>query len=169
MSETQALDRINTLSADAAKEEFHRCCAATHWSEAMAAARPYTNLAALEEASEAIWPLLTEVDWREAFAGHPMIGDLESLRAKFSTTAAWAGGEQAGTVSASEEVLRALAEGNATYRERFGYIFIVCATGKTAAEMLALLRARLSNPPEEELKIAAEEQKKITRLRLRKL
>ena len=105
-------------------------------------------------------------DWLEAFAGHPRIGDLDSLRHRFAATAALAAAEQAGTREASDRVLRALAQGNADYERRFGHLFIVCATGKSADEMLAILDQRLSNDPDVELEIAAGEQRKITRLRL---
>jgi len=135
----------------------------------MTAQRPYATWDQLEAASESLWPTLSEQDWKEAFAHHPPIGDREALRAKFGSTRAWATGEQAGTVAASEEVLEALAQGNAAYHERFGYIFIVCATGKSAEEMLALQHARLPNTPDTEIAVAAAEQQKITRLRLRKM
>jgi 2-oxo-4-hydroxy-4-carboxy-5-ureidoimidazoline decarboxylase len=163
------LQDINGLSADAAAAEFTRCCGAARWAAEMAARRPFADEDELYAVADSLWPLLTGEDWREAFAHHPKIGDRESLRARFAATAAWASGEQAGVQAASDEVLDALATGNAAYETRFGSIFIVCATGKTADEMLALLQARLPNPPEEELSVAAEEQKKITRLRLEKL
>ena len=112
----------------------------------------------------------TDADWLEAFAAHPRIGDLDALRAKFAATAAWAVRRAGGRRRrADEATLRALADGNRDYEARFGYIFIVCATGKTAGEMLALLRERLGNDPEAELAVAAAEQAKITRIRLRKL
>jgi 2-oxo-4-hydroxy-4-carboxy-5-ureidoimidazoline decarboxylase len=108
-------------------------------------------------------------DWLEAFAGHPRIGDLESLRSRFGSTAHLAAGEQAGARAASDKVLRALAQGNEEYESRFGHIFIVCATGKSADEMLAILQQRLGNAPAVELEIAAGEQRKITRLRLARM
>jgi len=115
------------------------------------------------------WNKLTPGDWKEAFSHHPKIGDIKSLRQKFASTAQWAEGEQSGVAQTSERVLRELAEGNNLYEAKFGYIFIVCATGKGAEEMLEMLNRRLSNYPEEEIRIAAEEQRKITRLRLEKL
>jgi 2-oxo-4-hydroxy-4-carboxy-5-ureidoimidazoline decarboxylase len=123
----------------------------------------------LFRAAEQAWWDLSRQDWLEAFAAHPKIGDLDALRAKFATTAAWAAGEQSGVAGAPEEVLCELAASNRLYEETFGYIFIVCATGKTAAEMLELLRQRLGNQPDAELAVAAAEQWKITRLRLEKL
>ena len=135
----------------------------------MTAHRPFADAAALFALADACWAGLSRDDWLEAFAHHPRIGDVEGLRTRFANTRAWAAGEQAGTASASEAVLQALTEGNRAYEARFGYIFIVCATGKSAEEMLGLLHARLPNDPAAELPIAAEEQRKITRLRLEKL
>jgi 2-oxo-4-hydroxy-4-carboxy-5-ureidoimidazoline decarboxylase len=164
-----ALPRLNEMSAEAARAELLRCCGSSRWAEALAAARPFADAAALYAAAESVWWELSPGDWREAFAHHPKIGDRDALRARFASTAAWAAKEQAGALAAAEDVLDALAEGNRAYEERFGYIFIVCATGKTAAEMLALLRERLPNDPAKELLLAAGEQAKITRLRLARL
>lgn len=163
------IDQLDQLDDAAARAALERCCGARRWVERVCAARPYRDPAALEVAVERAFAGLERADWLEAFAHHPRIGDLESLRVKYASTAAWAGEEQRGAAAADEEALLALAAGNRAYEERFGYIFIVCATGKSAAEMLALLRARLTNPPEREIRIAAGEQKKITRLRLSKL
>lgn len=163
------LEELNQLPDDAARAELERCCGARRWIAGMLAQRPFADRGTLLEAASDVWRGLGPEDWREAFTHHPRIGDVEGLRKRFATTAAWASVEQAGTASASEEVLWSLAEGNRRYEERFGHIFIVCATGKSAAEMDALLRARLGNDPEMELRIAAGEQEKITRLRLEKL
>lgn len=160
---------LNAMSAAEAEAAFFLCCGASRWARALAAARPFADRVALLAAAEAAWPALAGDDWREAFTHHPQIGDIESLRTRFADTRVWAGGEQSGSQTASEETLRALAAGNTAYLEKFGYIFIVCATGRSAAEMLALLQARLPNPPDTELPLAAKEQKKITRLRLEKL
>lgn len=135
----------------------------------MAQRFPFQNKEELLAAAEEVWFKLLPNDWLEAFAHHPKIGDLNSLRAKFASTRQWAEGEQASVSTASEEVLRALAEGNAAYERKFGYIFIVCATGKSAEEMLAILQARLPNEHATELFLAAVEQSKITRIRLEKL
>ena len=118
--------------------------------------------------SDRIWWELGPKDWLEAFSRHPKIGDSAAARAGSAQTQRWSSEEQAGVRSASQEVLAALAEANRAYQDRFGYIFIVCATGKTSEEMLALLRHRFQNDPGAELPIAAEEQRKITRLRLEK-
>ena len=163
------LDQLNRLDEAAARAALERCCGARRWVERVCAARPWHDGAALVAAAERAFEGLERADWLEAFAHHPRIGDVASLRAKYASTAAWAGEEQRGAAAAGESTLAALAEGNRAYEERFGYIFIVCATGKSADEMLALLRARLPNPPEREIRIAAEEQMKITRLRLAKL
>ncbi len=163
------LDHLNTMPEEEASAAFLRCCGATQWAQQMTTRRPFADPDALLAAADEIWAGLSQDDWLEAFAHHPRIGDLESLRTRFAGTRAWAAGEQAGTATASEEVLHALAEGNRAYEERFGYIFIVCATGKSADEMLDLLHVRLPNASAAELPIAAEEQRKITRLRLEKL
>ena len=163
------LEQLNRLDDAAAHAALERCCGARRWVERVCTARPYRDRAALSAAAEHAFEALERADWLEAFAHHPKIGDVASLRAKYASTAAWAGEEQRGASAAGEATLEALADGNRAYEQRFGYIFIVCATGKSADEMLALLHARMPNPPERELKVAAEEQMKITRLRLEKL
>lgn len=163
------LAQLNALDEPRAREELARCCGARRWAARMAAGRPFPSKEALAATADSIWAALGPADWREAFARHPRIGDKEALRRKFAATASWTAGEQAAATTASETVLDALAAGNAEYERRFGHIFIVCATGKSAEEMLALLRARLANAPEAELRVAAGEQAKITRIRLEKL
>lgn len=163
------LAQLNRLPPEEAYAAFERCCGAKCWINAMVGSRPFESEAALLDTAERAANTLAPGDWREAFAHHPKIGDVNALREKFANTAAWASGEQAGAAAADESTLAALAEGNREYETRFGYIFIVCATGKSAAEILALLRARLPNEPRAELAIAAGEQRKITALRLAKL
>lgn len=163
------LAEFNALPDAKAREELSRCCGCAAWAEAVASARPFRDKAALLAAADAAWAKTGESEWREAFAHHPRIGGKDALRAKFASTSTWARGEQAGAASASEEVLDALAKGNAEYEAKFGHIFIVCATGKSAAEMLSLLNARMGNAPAAEARIAAAEQAKITRIRLEKL
>lgn len=162
-------ERLNTLDDDALQAALVNCCAARKWVERMAAARPFATDAEVLAAAAQIWWELDRDDWLEAFAGHPKIGDVEALRSRFAETRAWASDEQSGVAGAGDEVLRELARLNGTYEERFGYIFIVCATGKSAAEMLALLQERLPHEADAELRIAAGEQLKITEIRLRKL
>jgi 2-oxo-4-hydroxy-4-carboxy-5-ureidoimidazoline decarboxylase len=160
---------LDRLSETEVAQAFERCCGSRAWVAGMLARRPFGTVAELLAASEAVWRGIGPADCREAFAHHPRIGDLASLRTRFASTAAWAAGEQAGASGASEATLARLAEGNRTYEEKFGYIFIVCATGRSAAEMLSLLEQRLPNDPQDELRVAAAEQAKITRLRLEKL
>jgi 2-oxo-4-hydroxy-4-carboxy-5-ureidoimidazoline decarboxylase len=163
------LEAINIWTYDEAREAFQRCCGSRRWSESMARGRPFDSVAALIETAERIWWGLARSDWLEAFAAHPRIGDVDAIRAKFATTAAWASCEQAGALGASDEVLQNLARGNREYEERFGYIFVVCATGKTAEEMLGILTQRLGNDAFAEIKLAAGEQMKITRIRLERI
>jgi allantoinase len=163
------LDRLNGLGEAEAVAELLRCCGSRRWADRMAALRPFEDEAGLIEAADAAWRGLDRADHLEAFAAHPRIGDLDSLRARFASTASWAAGEQAGVSVADDATLRALADGNRDYEGRFGHLFIVCATGKSAGEMLSLLRERLGNDPEAERAVAAGEQAKITQIRLRKL
>jgi 2-oxo-4-hydroxy-4-carboxy-5-ureidoimidazoline decarboxylase len=158
--------RVDLAEAGDARAELYACCGSGRWVDRMLARRPFGTLDALVTVARELWFALGETDWREAFAQHPKIGDRESLRARFPATHHLSSAEQAGVTGAREDVLDALAELNQVYEQKFGYRFIVCATGKTADEMLALLRARLPNAPEVELPIAAEEQAKITAIRL---
>jgi allantoinase len=160
---------LSFMEAGSARDALFKCCGSSSWATAMVSRRPFANRWALMAVADEIWFGLATTDWFEAFAAHPRIGDLQSLREKFTSTADLCRGEQAGAMRADESTLRDLAAGNAAYEAKFGHIFIVCATGKSAAEMLAILRSRLNNDPETELLIAATEQAKITRLRLEKL
>ncbi|MGI4760890.1 MAG: 2-oxo-4-hydroxy-4-carboxy-5-ureidoimidazoline decarboxylase [Janthinobacterium lividum] len=160
---------LNALAPNARAQALTTCCGATAWVATLNGQFPFSSTAALYEAADRVWHNLGEADWREAFKHHPKIGDVRALREKFASTAAWAAGEQGAVRQASDDTLAALAAGNAAYAQRFGYIFIVCATGKSAAEMLALLQARLLNEASQEITIAMSEQAKITRLRLQKL
>ena len=135
----------------------------------MMARRPFGNNARLLRAARVEWFGLTEADWLEAFSHHPKIGDRAALAARFPASHDLSAKEQAGVGAAHVDVLSELAEANEAYLDRFGFIFIVCATGKTAEEMLALLRERFPNDRATELRMAAEEQGKITALRLGQL
>jgi len=159
------LEELNGLDEPTAAREFLRCCGSTAWTRQMAASRPFAGLESMMRTSDTIWVSLQRPDWLEAFAAHPRIGDATPAPA----AANWAAHEQSGVGGAQKEILHRLAEGNRAYEARFGYIFIVCATGRSAAEMLAILEQRLTNGSDRELHIAAEEQRKITRLRLTKL
>ena len=164
------IQELNKLPQSELTEALSKCCGATAWGENMAAKFPVADAATLLREATAAWDALNESDWREAFTHHPKIGgDVAALREKFASTSAWAEGEQASVKQASQATLEALAAGNTEYERKFGYLFIVCATGKTAEEMLALLQARLPNKPEDEIGIAMGEQDKITRIRLEKL
>ncbi len=163
------LDWLNRADFSDATAALLRCCGAARWATAMASRRPFDSAEALYRGAEQEWERASREEVLEAFSHHPRIGDRASLRDRFPSTHAWSASEQAEAAVAEEKVLDDLAQGNRDYEARFGHIFIVCASGRTAAEMLALLRARVDNDPEIELKIAALEQMKITRLRLEKL
>jgi 2-oxo-4-hydroxy-4-carboxy-5-ureidoimidazoline decarboxylase len=163
------LDKLNSLSIRDARTFFTLCCGSKGWIDKMAASRPFTSMEELQKQALDVWNGLSAEDWKQAFAHHPKIGDIKSLRAKYIGTAALAQEEQTGVRGVSEKTLRLLYEGNQLYEAKFGYIFIVCATGKSAEEMLSVLTQRLSNYPDDEIRIAAGEQATITKLRLEKL
>lgn len=161
---------LDAASLDDARASLTRCCGAARWVNGMLAQRPFGSDAALFDAAEAVWATMAPSDILEALTHHPRIGaDLDELRKRYGATAQWAAGEQAGAAVADESTLRALRDGNLRYEARFEHIFVVCATGKSAAEMLALLEARLPNESAAELQLAGAEQAKITRIRLEKL
>ena len=166
---TMTLHELNILPKDKLAEELSKCCGSPAWVNKMLPFFPADDLVELLEDAEEQWFKCSEHDWKEAFARHPKIGDIDSLNKRFAVTAHWAATEQSGTSEASPKTIEALAEGNKQYEEKFGYIFIVHASGKTADEMLAMLQTRLQNSPEVEIEIAADEQNKITKLRLEKL
>jgi 2-oxo-4-hydroxy-4-carboxy-5-ureidoimidazoline decarboxylase len=163
------LDELNKLSVRDAAQVFNQCCAAQSWVQQMVAARPFANVEELIKAAECIWHTMSEADFLEASEAHPQIGNVDTLRAKYANTKTLAAGEQSSVAVASEQTLQDLAQGNRDYLKKFGFIFIVFATGKSAEQMLELLQARLPNDRSTEIKNAAEEQRKITDLRLRKL
>jgi 2-oxo-4-hydroxy-4-carboxy-5-ureidoimidazoline decarboxylase len=161
---------LNALPEADARIEFLRCCGSRRWADGMIARRAFADEASLAAAANELWSAADRDDCLEAFAAHPKIGsDVASLRAKFAHTASWSSQEQGGMNGAAESTIQRLAELNRVYEDRFGYIFIVCATGKSAEEMLAILESRIENRPDDELRIAAEEQRKIMHLRLAKL
>jgi len=156
------LSELNVLEPSSrAETEFERCCASTKWAHLMATARPFADFEAMTHAADRIWWSLDAVDWLEAFAAHPRIGGRPE--------SAWSSEEQATAAAAADDVRDHLSRANETYERRFGYVFLVYATGKTAEEILKTLDVRLRNAPETELRVAAEEQRKITNLRLKKL
>lgn len=166
----EAAAKLDALSEDDARDALARCCGARRWVDGVLARRPFADGDGLRRAAREVWATMAREDILEAFTHHPRIGaDVDALREKFARTADWSEGEQAAVGAASEETLRALRDGNLAYEARFGHIFIVCATGKSAEEMLALLEARMPNDADRELAVAAAEQMKITELRLAKI
>ncbi len=163
------INQFNHLSRQQAFTELEKCCGSKTWITSMINARPFLDAESLHKKSDEIWSTVSRADILEAFKHHPQIGNIDELKKKFASTATWAGNEQQGTAQASDEVLHELKKGNEDYLNRFGFIFIVCATGKSAQEMLDLLKSRLPNDEAIELHIAANEQKKITHLRLDKM
>lgn len=152
---------LNTLSPEVARAALGECCGASAWVERMAGGRPFASDAALFEAADRIWWALAPGDWLEAFARHPRIGERNG--------GAWSTQEQSAASSATDATRKALAQGNREYEKRFGHVFLICATGLSADQMLGELTRRLANDPARELHLAAAEQAKITRLRLEKL
>ncbi|MDQ3800431.1 MAG: 2-oxo-4-hydroxy-4-carboxy-5-ureidoimidazoline decarboxylase [Acidobacteriota bacterium] len=169
MSGGEGLERLNQASSETAQAQLLDCCGSQKWARAMTEARPFANLTELLDEAARIWRGLDAADWLEAFAAHPKIGARRTAPKQTAQSARWSHGEQSGASSADGSVLDAMAEANRLYERKFGYIFIVCATGKSAEEMLEICRRRLDNEPEAELEIAAEEQRKITEIRLKKL
>ena len=153
------LDELNRLPSSRAVAEFTRCCGSSRWASAMAKARPFARFDAMVHKGGEIWDSLGKTDWLEAFAAHPRVGDLRRA-------SGWSAAEQSGMQTADDETKERLASLNQLYERRFGYMFIVCATGKSPGEVLALLAARISNGPNAERRIAADEHRQITGLRL---
>jgi OHCU decarboxylase len=165
--------KISVADLDAMPEQqasmlLAECCGSSQWVSAMAARRPFRSRDAILSAADQIWGSLSPADWIEAFSHHPRIGERKSAAPQSERGTAWAVGEQSGVDRADDDVRAALATANREYEQRFGYIYIVFATGKSAEEMLAVARERLGNDPDVEIRVAAEEQRKITRLRLDK-
>jgi len=165
----QNLAWLNGLSEKEAQSTFLDCCSSTEWARRMTEARPFAMLENLFKSADDIWFSLSSVDHLEAFASHPKIGSKKAAPKQQTKSAEWSSGEQSGMDTAAEDTRNELAEANRLYLEKFGFIFIVCATGKEADEMLAICKARLGNSAATELNIAAEEQRKITEIRLNKL
>jgi 2-oxo-4-hydroxy-4-carboxy-5-ureidoimidazoline decarboxylase len=161
--------RLDLAPAEEARQLLTICCGSSAWVWRMLRRRPFMRTDRLLALAREEWFGLTHTDWLEAFAHHPAIGDRDALARRFAGTAHLSEREQRGVADAPAGVLDQISAGNHAYHEKFGYIFIVCATGRTAAEMLELLRARLKNDAATEVGIAAEEQAKITELRLRSL
>jgi OHCU decarboxylase len=160
---------LNAVSSERASQLLGACCGCQRWVTRMIEARPFESKDAVLAEADRIWNALPRRDWLEAFMHHPRIGETNAAAAQDSRAQGWSAGEQAGVATAVDETRAALARVNRAYEQRFGFIYIVCASGKSADEMLNLARERLENDPETELRVAAEEQRKITRLRLSRL
>lgn len=163
------LEKLNNAPREIAEARFLDCCGSRDWARKMTGTRPFADVTDLLDQAGQIWQNLTPEDWLEAFAAHPKIGARKAAPLQQAQSAEWSRGEQSGTRTANESVLDALAEANRLYEKKFGYIFIVCATGKSAEEMLDNCRERLGNDADLEIRMAAQEQRKITEIRLKKL
>jgi 2-oxo-4-hydroxy-4-carboxy-5-ureidoimidazoline decarboxylase len=161
------LEAWNKADTATAFEAMIACCGARRWASAMVALRPVGSVAELSEAADRVWNTMREADWMEAFACHPRIGERKATHAT-AKSAAWSRQEQSSASSTAEKVLAELAEGNARYEEQYGFTYIVCATGKSAEEMLEVLKRRLASSREAELREAAEQQRQIMQIRLGK-
>ena len=168
VSANPVLARWNQLLLEDAASEILPCCGSQAWAHGLAARRPFADLASLAAASDQIWTHLEAKDWLEAFSRHPRIGERKVPASAPGQSAEWSAQEQRNVESAAQELQLALAQANRQYEQRFGRVFLVCATGKSAGEMLDILRRRLQNDDATELREAAEEQRKITNLRLEK-
>ena len=160
------VSELDTLPADQAADLLRSCCGSSRWVKAMVARRPHGTLASLLAAADAAWRDTGPADWDEAFAHHPRIGESRAAVPVSETARGWSARVQGGLVLSDAAVRAALASGIRDYERRFGRIFIVRADGKSPRALLENLRSRLLNPPEDELRVAAGEQGKITMLRL---
>jgi len=165
---SEVLARWNGLPHEEAAREILACCGSATWAASIASKRPIQDEASLLAASDEIWRGLGEADWFEAFRRHPRIGDTRAEKTVEAQSSAWSAQEQQEASAADEAVETALKWGNREYEQKFGRIFIVCATGKSAGEILEILRRRLHNDQATELQQAAEEQRQITHIRLKK-
>ena len=163
-----ALARWNKLPREEAARAILPCCGSRAWAASMASKRPILDEGSLIATSDAIWQNLAKPDWVEAFRSHPRIGDSRAEKASAPQSSAWSAQEQQKAATADDSVKMALKQGNLEYEQKFGRIFIVCATGKSASEILEILRRRLHNDDATELRHAAEEQRQIMHLRLKK-
>lgn len=163
------LEEFNNQTKDKASADLFKCCGSTRWLDKLMKQFPFVSIEDLKISSDRTWFSCSEKDWLEAFSHHPKIGQNKVENEKFSSTKEWAEQEQSNVKNANKIVIAELAEANKLYEKFFGFIFIVCATGKSAQEILEILNERLNNPPAKELHIAAGEQNKITHLRIDKL
>ena len=163
------LEEFNRQSPEKVRKDLFKCCGSTAWADKLMENFPFKTLEDIKITSDRCWFNSTKNDWLEAFSHHPKIGDKTEIESKHVDTAEWASEEQSAVINADQNILNELIEANKHYENKFGFIFIVCATGKSAGEMLEILRERLNNEQEKELHIAINEQNKITHLRIDKL
>jgi OHCU decarboxylase len=166
---SKALQQLNRASQEGAEAEFLTCCGSRRWAQKMAETRPFASVSELLNRAEEFWHNLEARDWLEAFAAHPKIGAKKAIPHQSAQSAEWSKNEQSGTQSATDSERTELEKLNRLYEEKFGFIFIVCATGMSMGEMLEICRRRLDNNDDAELRVAAHEQQKITEIRLKKL
>lgn len=166
---TLTVAELDAMPADAVAGLLRACCGAERWVQRMVARRPFGSAASLHATADDVWAGMEPADWMEAFSHHPRIGERVGAVPQDERGAAWSAGEQAGVTEGDEEVRAELARVNRAYEERFGHTYIVCATGRSAREMLGIARARMAHDAGEELAIAAEEQRRIMQVRLGKL
>lgn len=163
------VEELNNASEADARQALEACCGSSRWIEGMVAGRPFRSVEDVLSAADEVWAGTAREDWLEAFAHHPRIGETKSAIRQGALASQWSGGEQSSVGASAFSVQERLAEANRVYEDRFGHIYIVCATGRTAEEMLDIALTRLNNDPDTEIRVAAEEQRRITQLRLRKL
>ena len=160
---------LDDLPADRAAPILQSCCGSSAWVREMVSRRPFAQIDALLDTADSVWWSLTREDWLEAFAHHPRLGEARAQSETTSLSRDWSADEQSRIADSTRDVRASLANANRAYEARFGFICIICATGKSADELLAITRDRLANTPTAELRMAAEEQRQITRLRLERL
>jgi OHCU decarboxylase len=163
------IEAINSQTLARTCEELLKCCGSRRWAERLAEEKPFASSDEIKKKAKLIWWSLSAADWLEAFRSHPKIGERKAAEPVTVEARKWSEQEQSGVSGTPTDILAELAELNRLYEEKFGYIFIVCASGKSTDELLTILRERLRNEPETELPIAAAEQARITDLRIEKL
>jgi len=169
MIDQQVVDSFAQLTNQELSRVLARCCSSTAWVDRVVSQRPYADGIDLHVAADRAFNNLSESDWMEAFAGHPKIGDIDQLRIKFGGDKVWSQAEQSQVARADERTLASLAQQNLLYERKFGFIFIVCATAKSAEQMREMLTSRLGNDRQTEIRNASVQQRKITHLRIDKL
>jgi len=168
MNDDAIIPWVNALQTKDAVDEFKKVCGSSSWCESMIRRRPFVDAASIHHAADQVFLSLMPSDWQDAFSHHPKIGDIHSLKMRFAGNDKWSQDEQAAAASTDESTILELANENANYETKFGFIFIICASGKSANEVLSAVRERIRHDPEQEMKIAAQEQIKITHLRIDK-